>query len=167
MKRLEWEVNTYDELKIGVVAIEAKYDDYKFHVFEQKDEDKCKYVCAVESCIRLFPARRLSLIPEDYHNVCREIGTVFSLKGGMYKCEEYLDGLIENGKCAEWDYYLKTEKQAMRPYIPGENMDGISVSENDIPQEGGMIARDIESGDKWYVSKEYFEKNYVDYTGEG
>lgn len=62
---------------------------------------------------------------------------------------------------SEWKLYRKTAKTPMRPYIPGENLNGISVSKEDIPGEGGMIAMNPDNpADKWYVAKEYFEKNY-------
>lgn len=59
-----------------------------------------------------------------------------------------------------WQYYDKIKPQEMRPYVSGEDLTGISVSKNEIPEIGGMIARD-EFGSQWYVSKEFFEKNYA------
>lgn len=51
----------------------------------------------------------------------------------------------------------------MRPYVPGEDMTGISVSPGDTPEEGGMIAVNSNNQeDRWYVSKEFFEANYVE-----
>ena len=50
----------------------------------------------------------------------------------------------------------------MRPYIPGEDMTGISVSKEDEPEEGGMIAVNPDNiADSWYVAKKFFEDNYV------
>ncbi len=49
----------------------------------------------------------------------------------------------------------------MRPYVPGEDMEGVSVSPGDQLEEGGMIAQAKDDPkDQWYVSKEYFEKTY-------
>lgn len=51
----------------------------------------------------------------------------------------------------------------MRPYVPGEDLTGVSVSEVDTPEEGGMVARNPEDyNDQWYISKAYFEQNYWD-----
>lgn len=62
--------------------------------------------------------------------------------------------------------YRKKTIQVMRPYIPGECMDGISVSVEDTPEEGGMIAIGADNGAKWYVSKKFFNENYEE-AGEG
>lgn len=60
-----------------------------------------------------------------------------------------------------WKKYRKKTTQDMRPYIPGEDLTGISVSKEDIPELGGMIARNPDNHkDQWYVGKEFFEKNY-------
>lgn len=60
-----------------------------------------------------------------------------------------------------WCEYKKTGIQEMRPYIPGEPLTGISVSEQDTPEEGGMIARNSQNhADQWYVAKNFFQKNY-------
>lgn len=49
----------------------------------------------------------------------------------------------------------------MRPYEPGEDLTGISVNKEDTPELGGMIAFNPSNpGDRWYVSKKYFEDNY-------
>ena len=48
----------------------------------------------------------------------------------------------------------------MRPYIPGEDLRGVSVSEQDTPEEGGMIAMGADDGAMWYVSKTFFNLNY-------
>ena len=57
--------------------------------------------------------------------------------------------------------YRKKALQPMRPYVPGEDVPGLSVADGDILEEGGMIARNAEDPtDQWYVSREFFEKNY-------
>lgn len=54
----------------------------------------------------------------------------------------------------------------LRPYVPGESLFNITVSEQDIqnygcPKAGDMVARDPKDRDnQWLVSKEYFEKHY-------
>ena len=61
-----------------------------------------------------------------------------------------------------WKFYRKVATQEMRPYILGEDMSGISVSTKDIPEVGGMVARNSDNHeDQWYVGKDFFEKNYV------
>ena len=57
--------------------------------------------------------------------------------------------------------YRKVGVQPMRPYIPGEDMTGISVAEVDTPELGGMIAVSATNNkDRWYVAKDFFELNY-------
>lgn len=49
----------------------------------------------------------------------------------------------------------------MRPYIPGEDLTGISVSPENTPEEGGMIAQNpMNPKDQWYVAKDFFLANY-------
>ncbi|MFZ4699290.1 MAG: hypothetical protein ACOYMG_04510 [Candidatus Methylumidiphilus sp.] len=62
---------------------------------------------------------------------------------------------------SEFKNYLKKSAQPMRPYIPGEDLSGISVNKEDTPEAGGMIAMNPNNpSDQWYVSKAYFEENY-------
>ena len=57
--------------------------------------------------------------------------------------------------------YIRTNVSEMRPYIPGEDMTHISVSNVDTPEEGGMVARNpLNHDDQWYVAKKYFEDNF-------
>lgn len=53
----------------------------------------------------------------------------------------------------------------MRPYVPGQDMTGISVFSDDrdkgCPRAGDMIARRQEQpGACWLMSKEYFDENF-------
>lgn len=60
-----------------------------------------------------------------------------------------------------WHTYRRKEIDTeMRPYVPGEDLTGISVSPNDDPpNDHGMIARNRDDhSDQWYVSREYFER---------
>lgn len=58
--------------------------------------------------------------------------------------------------------YRKASTQPLRPYVPGEDLTGVSVSEQDTPEPGGMIAVNPKNpDDKWYVAKAFFEANYV------
>ena len=57
--------------------------------------------------------------------------------------------------------FRKKNTQMMRPYIPGENLSGVSVSSEDTPETGGMIAINPNNeSDKWYIAKKFFEENY-------
>ncbi len=57
--------------------------------------------------------------------------------------------------------YRKKQAQWMREYVPGESLAGISVSVEDVPEAGGMIAVNPDNpADQWYVAKAFFEKNY-------
>lgn len=63
----------------------------------------------------------------------------------------------------EWKNYRKKALQPMRPYIPGEDLQGISVSDVDTPELGGMIARNPKDyNDQWYVAKDFFNSVYVE-----
>jgi hypothetical protein len=60
-----------------------------------------------------------------------------------------------------WKMYRKTALQEMRSYIPGEDLTGISVNKEDVPELGGMIARNSDNhADQWYVAKDFFENKY-------
>jgi hypothetical protein len=58
--------------------------------------------------------------------------------------------------------YRKKGVQPMRPYLPGEDLTGVSVSDEDTPELGGMIAIGTDNEARWYVSKGFFDANYVD-----
>ena len=66
---------------------------------------------------------------------------------------------------SEFKNYVKNAVQPMRPYVKGESMIGISVSEPDRnleTLEGGMIAVSTKNpDDKWYVSEAFFKDNYI------
>jgi hypothetical protein len=63
-----------------------------------------------------------------------------------------------------WKQYRRKGNSEMRPYIPGEPTDGISISDpdraNGSPKPGDMIARNpVNHEDQWLVAKAYFEQN--------
>jgi len=63
--------------------------------------------------------------------------------------------------------YQRKAISELRNYIPGENMEGISISEEDIkngsPKEGDMIARNPKNhNDQWLVAADYFRENFMD-----
>lgn len=69
---------------------------------------------------------------------------------------------IKGEKYAE---FVKPAVQLMRPYVVGENMDGITVAEGVTPAAGGMIAvNSADHGDRWFVPAEFFAANYVPLT---
>ena len=75
-------------------------------------------------------------------------------KQSICKCGDY--------SMNEFKEYRKKNSQSMRPYIVGEDMSAIAVSDDAILEEGGMIAVSlIDPTDIWYVNKKFFEENYV------
>lgn len=59
-----------------------------------------------------------------------------------------------------WTHFKRKGLSEMRPYIPGEDLSDVSVSPQDTPEAGGMIARNpANHADRWYVAKKYFEEN--------
>lgn len=68
----------------------------------------------------------------------------------------------------EFKLYQRKGLSLMRTYEPGEDLSKISISSVDIPELGGMIARNPENpNDQWYVSKKYFEDNLEPFKGVG
>lgn len=66
---------------------------------------------------------------------------------------------------SEYKNYRKKNVQPMRPYIPGEDMTGISVNKEDTPELGGMIAvNPANPEDRWYVARKFFQDNYEEVT---
>ena len=62
----------------------------------------------------------------------------------------------------EYGVYRKANTQPMRPYTPGESLEGVSVSKEDTPGEGGMIACNPSNpADKWYVAADFVRANYI------
>jgi len=61
--------------------------------------------------------------------------------------------------------YRRKQIAELRPYVPGENMEGISISEADklagSPKLGDMIARNPKNHeDQWLVAAQYFTDNF-------
>lgn len=63
-----------------------------------------------------------------------------------------------------WSRYVRIGAIEARPYIHGESMKGISVSDADQPPKvGGMIARNPDNhADQWYIAEAYFAKQYTE-----
>ncbi len=67
---------------------------------------------------------------------------------------------------SDFKQYQRKGLSEMRPYIPGEDLTGISVSQTDTPELGGMIARNPKDhNDQWYVAKKYFDDNLEEVPG--
>ncbi len=63
--------------------------------------------------------------------------------------------------------YRKSAIQPMRPYVEGEDLTGVSISDadrnNGSPVIGDMIAHNPkDTNDRWLVAKKYFEDNFVE-----
>jgi hypothetical protein len=61
--------------------------------------------------------------------------------------------------------YRRKQIAELRPYQPGEDMRGISVSQPDreagSPKPGDMIARNPKNhSDQWLVAAQYFAENF-------
>jgi len=66
---------------------------------------------------------------------------------------------------SEFKQYRRKQLAELRPYVQGENMDGISVSDADAkagsPKAGDMIARNRENhADQWLVAAKYFADHF-------
>lgn len=71
----------------------------------------------------------------------------------------------------EYQQYRRIQIAELRPYIPGEPMDGISISapdkKNGSPKVGDMIARNpANHDDKWVVAEKYFNDNFAPAYGK-
>lgn len=68
---------------------------------------------------------------------------------------------------SEWKQYKRKVLSEIRPYVLGEDLTGISVSDvDDPPNDMGMIARNPKNHkDQWYVSRKYFEDNLEEAYG--
>jgi hypothetical protein len=69
----------------------------------------------------------------------------------------------------EFKPYRRKQIAELRPYVLGEPMEGISISEVDrqagSPKLGDMIARNPKNhADQWLVSAQYFQDNFEPVT---
>lgn len=54
---------------------------------------------------------------------------------------------------SEFKFYSRKGQVEARPYVPGEDLSGVSVAAVDEPGEGGMIARNPKNhDDQWYIA---------------
>ena len=64
------------------------------------------------------------------------------------------------GAAGVFSQFRRTGLSEMRPYVPGEDLTGVSISGEDTPALGGMIARNPRNyADQWYVAEKYFAEN--------
>ena len=74
------------------------------------------------------------------------------------------DGTHEEGMC-EFRQYRRKQIAELRPYEPGEDINGVSISAPDkeagSPKAGDMIGRNPKNhADKWLVAAQYFADNF-------
>jgi hypothetical protein len=67
----------------------------------------------------------------------------------------------------KYKQYRRKKITELRPYEPGEVLDGVAINvvdqNNGSPKAGDMIARNpINHSEKWLVSKKAFEDNFED-----
>jgi hypothetical protein len=65
----------------------------------------------------------------------------------------------------EFTKYRRKQIAELRPYFPGEDIEGISISPEDrkagSPKEGDMVARNpANNADQWLVAAAYFAANF-------
>jgi hypothetical protein len=66
---------------------------------------------------------------------------------------------------SEFKQYQRKNIAEIRPYVPGEDMTGISIaavdSMNGSPKAGDMIARNpADHKDQWLLAMDYFAENF-------
>ena len=65
----------------------------------------------------------------------------------------------------EFKQYRRSQIAELRPYEPGESLEGVSISNEDrragSPMRGDMIARNPKNHkDQWLVAAKYFADNF-------
>lgn len=63
-----------------------------------------------------------------------------------------------------WAQYKRKGLSEMRPYVQGEDVSHVSISQADLqngsPKDGDMIARNpVDHSDQWLVAAKYFNDN--------
>jgi hypothetical protein len=66
--------------------------------------------------------------------------------------------------------YRRSQIAELRPYVLGEPMGAVSISQTDVdagsPKDGDMIARNPKNhSDKWLVAAKYFTDNFEPLVG--
>jgi hypothetical protein len=70
---------------------------------------------------------------------------------------------------SEFTQYRRKQIAELRPYIPGESLTSVSISEPDkkagSPKPGDMIARNPKNhDDQWLIAAQYFKDNFEPIT---
>ena len=65
----------------------------------------------------------------------------------------------------EFARYRRKQIAELRPYVPGEDLSGVSINPEDAkagsPKPGDMIARNPKNhADQWLVAEQYFKDNF-------
>ena len=65
----------------------------------------------------------------------------------------------------EWKKYRRPGISEMRPFVEGETLEGVSISNadkaNGSPKNGDMIARNVKNpSDQWLVAEKFFKENF-------
>ena len=101
---------------------------------------------------------------QDLRNGCQHWNTMLYQECGFIEATESLTPSGQTGFAgyALVKNYRKKGVQPMRPYVPGEDLTSVSVSDEDTPELGGMIAIGTDNEARWYVSKRFFAENYIE-----
>lgn len=106
------------------------------------------------------------LSSDQAYNECESVWNLLNKKEVIMNCPNPMCVHGKDQNCCNPDHnikrYKKNATQAMRPYVVGEDLTGVSVSEEDTPELGGMIAIGADNNARWYVSKTFFDENYVE-----
>jgi hypothetical protein len=98
-------------------------------------------------------------LPTEEKNTVEEIVVEKKLEETVQTPEPVLEEKV-NIVLPEFKEYVRKGVTSMRKYVPGEDLSLISVSPQDIPSLGGMVAVNAKNPkDQWYVAQAYFEEN--------
>jgi len=129
------------------------------------ERDALRLACNVFAA-DLTEAGRLCGIADDEYPL-RAVERVAAERDALLRSEERHLDLIDKlesereAAMSAWKKYRKTALQEMRPFVPGEDLTKISVNKEDVPEPGGMVARNAKNAeDQWYVARKFFEDNY-------
>jgi hypothetical protein len=131
----------------------------------EAERDALRLACNVFAA-DLTEAGRLCGIADDEYPL-RAVERVAAERDALLRSEERHLDLIDKlesereAAMSAWKKYRKTALQEMRPFVPGEDLTKISVNKEDVPEPGGMVARNAKNAeDQWYVARKFFEDNY-------
>lgn len=75
------------------------------------------------------------------------------------------DNKLKKNIMSKFKQFKRKQIAELRPFVKGENLIGVSISDEDkkngSPKVGDMIARNPKNHfDKWLVAKKYFKDNF-------